>query len=444
MNYIDQVIEDTRRRYPHEEEYINTVREILGSLEELIKDKEDYYRENAVLERLINPERIISFRVAWTDDQGQVQVNTGYRVQHSSLLGPYKGGLRFHPSVNQSIIKFLALEQTFKNSLTGLKLGGAKGGSDFDPKNKSDREIMNFCQAFITELSRHIGPYTDVPAGDMGVGKREIGYMFGQYRKIRNQYSGVLTGKDLAYGGSLIRMESTGYGIIYLTDEILKHHKMSLEGKTILVSGSGNVALHTIEKAIELKAKVVSASDSQGFIYDPKGIDIDLLKDIKVNKRMRISEYAKLREGSSYFPGEKPWRLKADLVIPCATQNEIDLDDVKMILDNGCLALIEGSNGPSSLEALNYLKDKDIIFVPSKAANAGGVATSLFEMSQNAQLLGWTSEMVDERLEATMRNIARNIITSNEKYAYDKNYMVGTNIFAFERLVDSLLKQGVI
>ncbi len=444
MNYIDQVIEKTKTTYAHEKEYVNTVIEILESLSPLIEENEDFYRKNAILERLISPERIISFRVSWLDDQGQVQVNTGYRVQHNSLLGPYKGGLRFHPSVNQSILKFLALEQTFKNSLTGLNLGGAKGGSDFDPKNKSDQEIMRFCQAFINELYRHLGPYTDIPAGDIGVGKREIGYMFGQYRKIQNSYNGVLTGKDLSYGGSLVRTESTGYGIIYLTDEVLSHHGLSLKNKTLVVSGAGNVALHTIEKASELGAKVLTASDSQGFIYDPAGIDLDLLKDIKLERRLRISEYAKEKPGSTYYPGERPWKIKADIVIPCATQNELDIDDLKTIIENGSLALIEGSNGPSSLEAMEYAKGQDIIFVPSKAANAGGVATSLFEMSQNAQLLAWDGPSVDQRLETTMRNIARNIIASNEKYGYDKNYIAGTNIFAFERLVTSLVNQGVI
>ena len=391
MSYVDEVIEQVIKQNPAEPEFHQAVKEVLESLRVVVETNEEKYRKDALLERLVNPERQIKFRVPWIDDQGQVQVNTGYRVQFSSAIGPYKGGLRLHPSVNLGIIKFLGFEQIFKNSLTGLPIGGGKGGSDFDPKGKSDREVMAFCQSFITELYKYIGADTDVPAGDIGTGAREIGYMYGQYKRIRGVYEGVLTGKGLSYGGSLARTEATGYGLLYLTEELLKMNGIELSGKTIVVSGSGNVAIYAIQKAQQLGAKVVTCSDSTGWIYDEEGIDVAALKEIKEVKRARLTEYKNYRPNSEYHEGKGVWSIKADIALPCATQNELNLEDAKTLVSNGCIGVFEGANMPTTLEATEYLQANNVIFAPGKAANAGGVATSALEMSQNAGKLLWKS-----------------------------------------------------
>ena len=444
MSYVDEVIEQVVKQNPAEPEFHQAVKEVLESLRVVVEANEEKYRKDALLERLVNPERQIKFRVPWIDDQGQVQVNTGYRVQFSSAIGPYKGGLRLHPSVNLGIIKFLGFEQIFKNSLTGLPIGGGKGGSDFDPKGKSDREVMAFCQSFITELYKYIGADTDVPAGDIGTGAREIGYMYGQYKRIRGVYEGVLTGKGLSYGGSLARTEATGYGLLYLTEELLKMNGIELSGKTIVVSGSGNVAIYAIQKAQQLGAKVVTCSDSTGWIYDEEGIDVAALKEIKEVKRARLTEYKNYRPNSEYHEGKGVWSIKADIALPCATQNELNLEDAKTLVSNGCIGVFEGANMPTTLEATEYLQANNVIFAPGKAANAGGVATSALEMSQNSERLSWSFEEVDSKLKEIMVNICHNISDAAERYGAKGNYVVGANIAGFEKVVDAMNAQGIV
>ena len=444
MSYVDEVIEQVIKQNPAEPEFHQAIKEVLESLRVVVETNEEKYRKDALLERLVNPERQIKFRVPWIDDQGQVQVNTGYRVQFSSAIGPYKGGLRLHPSVNLGIIKFLGFEQIFKNSLTGLPIGGGKGGSDFDPKGKSDREVMAFCQSFITELYKYIGADTDVPAGDIGTGAREIGYMYGQYKRIRGVYEGVLTGKGLSYGGSLARTEATGYGLLYLTEELLKMNGIELSGKTIVVSGSGNVAIYAIQKAQQLGAKVVTCSDSTGWIYDEEGIDVAALKEIKEVKRARLTEYKNYRPNSEYHEGKGVWSIKADIALPCATQNELNLEDAKTLVSNGCIGVFEGANMPTTLEATEYLQANNVIFAPGKAANAGGVATSALEMSQNSERLSWSFEEVDAKLKEIMISICHNISDAAERYGAKGNYVVGANIAGFEKVVDAMNAQGIV
>ena len=443
MSYVDEVIESVVKRNPGEAEFHQAVKEVLDSLRPVVEANEEKYRQEALLERLVEPERIIMFRVPWVDDEGKVQVNKGYRVQFNSAIGPYKGGLRLHPSVNLSIIKFLGFEQIFKNSLTGLPIGGGKGGSDFDPKGKSDREVMAFCQSFMTELYRHIGADTDVPAGDIGVGAREIGYLFGQYKRIRDVYEGVLTGKGLTYGGSLVRTQATGYGLLYLTEELLKLNGKELSGKTVAVSGAGNVATYAIEKAYQLGAKPVTCTDSTGWVYDPEGIDLAALKEIKEVKRARLSEYTKYRPNAEYPEGKGVWSVKCDIALPCATQNELTLEDAKLLVQNGCFAVCEGANMPTTLEATKYLQDNGIIFAPGKAANAGGVATSALEMSQNSERLSWSFEEVDAKLQGIMVNICHNMVDAAKKYGFEGNYVVGANAAGFEKVAEAMLAQGV-
>ena len=444
MSYVDEVIESVVAKNPSEPEFHQAVKEVLGSLRPVIEENEEVYRKEALLERIVNPERQFKFRVPWVDDKGQVQVNTGYRVQFNSAIGPYKGGIRFHPSVNLGIIKFLGFEQVFKNSLTGLPIGGGKGGSDFDPKGKSDREIMAFCQSFMTELCKYIGADTDVPAGDIGVGGREIGYMFGQYKRIRGVYEGVLTGKGLTYGGSLARTEATGYGLLYLTKELLKLNGIELAGKTCAVSGSGNVAIYAIQKAQQLGAKVVTCSDSNGWVYDPEGIDVDALKEIKEVNRARLTEYKNYRPNAEYHEGRGVWSVKVDIALPCATQNELHLEDAKMLVANGCLAVCEGANMPTTLEATEYLQQNKVIFAPGKAANAGGVATSALEMSQNSERLSWTFEEVDTKLQQIMINITHSMDDAARRYGQEGNYVMGANIAGFEKVVDAMRAQGIV
>lgn len=444
MSYVDEVIESVVAKNPSEPEFHQAVKEVLESLRPVIEEKEEVYRREALLERIVNPERQFKFRVPWVDDKGQVHVNTGYRVQFNGAIGPYKGGLRFHPSVNLGIIKFLGFEQVFKNSLTGLPIGGGKGGSDFDPKGKSDREIMAFCQSFMTELCKYIGADTDVPAGDIGVGGREIGYLFGQYKRIRGVYEGVLTGKGLTYGGSLARTEATGYGLLYLTEELLKLNGIELAGKTCAVSGSGNVAIYAIQKAHQLGAKAVTCSDSTGWVYDPEGIDVDALKEIKEVKRARLTEYKKYRPNSEYHEGRGVWSVKVDVALPCATQNELLLDDAKQLAANGCIAVCEGANMPTTLEATEYLQKNNVIFAPGKAANAGGVATSALEMSQNSERLSWTFEEVDAKLQQIMVNITHNMNDAAKRYGQEGNYVMGANIAGFEKVVNAMMAQGIV
>ena len=443
MSYVTEVIEATEKKYASQPEFLQAVKEVLTSLEPIVAVNEKRYRDNAVLERLVEPDRQIMFRVPWIDDNGKVHVNTGYRVQFNSAIGPYKGGLRLHPSVNISIIKFLGFEQIFKNSLTGLPIGGAKGGSDFNPKGKSDREVMNFCQSFMTELSKYIDADTDVPAGDIGTGAREIGYLFGQYKKIKGLYEGVLTGKGLSYGGSLARTEATGYGLLYLTNEMLKCNGYSLKDKTVCVSGSGNVAIYAVEKAEQLGAKVVTVSDSNGWVYDPDGIDVAALKEIKEVKRARLTEYATYRPNSEYHEGKGVWSVKCDVALPCATQNELTLDDAKTLVNNGVIAVAEGANMPTTLDATNYLIDNGILFAPGKAANAGGVATSALEMSQNSERMSWSFEEVDKKLRNIMVNIFHNMDDAATRYGKPGNYVVGANIAGFEKVVDAMIAQGI-
>lgn len=444
MSYVDEVIAKVIEQNPAEPEFHQAVKEVLESLRVVIEANEEKYRKDALLERLVNPERQFKFRVPWVDDKGQVHVNTGYRVQFNSAIGPYKGGLRLHPSVNLGIIKFLGFEQIFKNSLTGLPIGGGKGGSDFDPKGKSDREVMAFCQSFMTELCKYIGADTDVPAGDIGTGAREIGYMFGQYKRIRGLYEGVLTGKGLSYGGSLARTEATGYGLLYLTEEMLKINGKDIKGTTVVVSGSGNVAIYATEKAQQLGAKVVTMSDSTGWIYDPEGIDLAAIKEIKEVNRARLSEYKKYRPNSEYHEGRGVWSIKCDIALPCATQNELHLEDAKMLVENGCFAVAEGANMPTTLEATEYLQKNGILFAPGKAANAGGVATSALEMSQNSERLSWSFEEVDSKLKSIMVNICHNMADAAERYNAPGNYVVGANIAGFEKVVDAMTAQGIV
>ena len=443
MSYSNSIIESVIKKNPNEPEFIQAVTEVMNSLK-LVVDNEPKYQNEALLERIVEPERVIMFRVPWVDDNGKVQVNRGYRVQFNSAIGPYKGGLRFHPSVNLSIIKFLGFEQIFKNSLTGLPIGGGKGGSDFDPKGKSDREIMAFCQSFMTELCKHIGADTDVPAGDIGVGAREIGYMYGQYKRIRNVYEGVLTGKGLTYGGSLARKQATGYGLVYLVDELLKCKGDTLVGKTVTISGAGNVAIYACEKALQLGAKVVTLSDSTGWIYDANGIDLELVKDIKEVRRARLSEYVKERPEAVYHEGRGVWTIPCDIALPCATQNELFLDDAKALVANGCKVVAEGANMPTTLDATEYLQENKIYFVPGKAANAGGVATSALEMTQNSMRLSWTFEEVDEKLQQIMVNIFHNIDDAAKEYGIEDNFVAGANIAGFKKVADAMLAQGVV
>ena len=444
MSYVDEVIERVVRENPNEPEFHQAAKEVLNSLRPVVDANEEKFRKDALLERLVNPERQLKFRVPWVDDKGQVQVNTGYRVQYSSAIGPYKGGIRLHPSVNLGIIKFLGFEQIFKNSLTGLPIGGGKGGSDFDPKGKSDREVMAFCQSFMTELCKYIGADTDVPAGDIGTGAREIGYMFGQYKRIRGVYEGVLTGKGLSYGGSLARKEATGYGLLYITQEMLKSKGDSLQGKTVIVSGAGNVATYAIEKAYQLGGKPVTCSDSTGWVYDAEGIDLDALKEIKEVKRARLSEYKNYRPNAEYHEGRGVWTVKADIALPCATQNELNLDDAKALVANGVKVVAEGANMPTTQEATDYLQANGVVFLPGKAANAGGVATSALEMSQNSERLSWSFEEVDQKLQGIMANIFHNIDSAAKRYGFEGNYVVGANIAGFEKVVDAMNAQGIV
>ena len=443
MSYVDEVLARVKTKNAAEPEFLQAVDEVLESIRPVVEANEELYKKEAILERITEPDRQFKFRVAWVDDNGQVQVNTGYRVQFNNAIGPYKGGLRLHPSVYLGIIKFLGFEQVFKNSLTGLPIGGGKGGSDFDPKGKSDREVMAFCQSFMTELSKYIGADVDVPAGDIGTGAREIGYLYGQYKRITGLYEGVLTGKGLSYGGSLARTEATGYGLLYMTEELLKSHGQDIAGKTCVVSGAGNVAIYAIQKAHQLGAKCVTCSDSTGWIYDPEGIDVDLLKEVKEVKRARLTEYAAARPSAEYHEGRGVWSVKCDTALPCATQNELLIDDAKALVANGCIAVCEGANMPTTLDATQYLQQNGVYFVPGKAANAGGVATSALEMSQNSERLSWTFEEVDAKLNQIMVNIYHNIDDAAKRYGKEGDYVAGANIAGFEKVVDAMLAQGV-
>ena len=444
MSYVDEILERVKKQNPHEPEFNQAVTEVLESLRPVIEKNEEKYRRDALLERLTVPERVILFRIPWVDDNGQVQVNNGYRVQFNSAIGPYKGGMRFHPSVNLSILKFLGFEQTFKNSLTGLPIGGGKGGTDFDPKGKSDREVMAFCQSLMNELYRHIGADTDVPAGDIGVGAREVAYMFGQYKRLQNVYTGVFTGKGLSFGGSLARTQATGYGLLYLTQEMLKCNGHSLEGKTVVVSGSGNVATYAIEKAWQLGAKPVTCSDSTGWVYDPDGIDVATLIEVKQKMRARLTEYAKRRPNCVYHEGKGVWTTPCDVALPCATQNELLIDDAKALVANGCMAVVEGANMPTSLDATKYLQDNGVYFVPGKASNAGGVATSGLEMTQNSERLSWSFEEVDAKLQTIMVNIFHNLDKAAKDYGMAGNYVAGANIAGFIKVADAMQAQGIV
>ena len=443
MSYVDEVLARVKTKNAAEPEFLQAVDEVLESIRPVVEANEELYKKEAILERITEPDRQFKFRVAWVDDNGQVQVNTGYRVQFNNAIGPYKGGLRLHPSVYLGIIKFLGFEQVFKNSLTGLPIGGGKGGSDFDPKGKSDREVMAFCQSFMTELSKYIGADVDVPAGDIGTGAREIGYLYGQYKRITGLYEGVLTGKGLSYGGSLARTEATGYGLLYMTEELLKSHGQDIAGKTCVVSGAGNVAIYAIQKAHQLGAKCVTCSDSTGWIYDPEGIDVDLLKEVKEVKRARLTEYAAARPSAEYHEGRGVWSVICDIALPCATQNELLIDDAKALVANGCIAVCEGANMPTTLDATQYLQQNGVYFVPGKAANAGGVATSALEMSQNSERLSWTFEEVDAKLNQIMVNIYHNIDDAAKRYGKEGDYVAGANIAGFEKVVDAMLAQGV-
>ena len=441
--YLKRVYDGLAQRNANEPEFLQAVREVLESIQPVV-EKHPEYEKAGLIERLVEPERVISFRVPWVDDQGKVQVNRGYRVQFNSAIGPYKGGLRLHPSVNLGIIKFLGFEQIFKNSLTTLPMGAGKGGCDFDPKGKSDMEVMRFCQAFMTELFRHIGADTDVPAGDIGTGAREIGYMFGQYKKIKNVFEGVLTGKGLSFGGSLARTEATGYGLVYLVEEYLKCNGDSFDGKTVCISGSGNVAIYATQKAQQLGAKVVTVSDSTGWVYDPAGIDVALLKQVKEVERGRLTEYAARREGVEYHEGRGVWVTPCDIALPCATQNEVHMEDVENLVKNGCKILAEGANMPTTLEATEYVQEHGIVFFPGKAANAGGVATSGLEMSQNSERLSWTFEEVDAKLKGIMVSIFHAIDDAAKRYGHEGNYVMGANIAGFEKVANAMMAQGIV
>ncbi len=460
MGYVDEIVTKVKTQNACEPEFLQACEEVLESLRPIIDANETLYRREALLERLVEPDRQIKFRVPWVDDKGQVQVNIGYRVQFNNAIGPYKGGLRLHPSVNVGIIKFLGFEQIFKNALTGLPIGGGKGGSDFDPKGKSDREIMAFCQSFMNELYKHIGADVDVPAGDIGTGAREIGFLYGQYKKLTGRYEGVLTGKGLTYGGSLARKEATGYGLLYITEELLKCHGQSMKGKICTVSGSGNVAIYAIEKAHQLGAKVVTCSDSSGWVYDPEGIDVNLLKEVKEQRRARLTEYAAARSSALYYENavydesakeqmmndEKVagvWSVPCDIALPCATQNELLLEDAKMLVANGCMAVCEGANMPTTLEATKYLQEHGVWFIGGKAANAGGVATSALEMSQNSQRMSWSFDEVDQRLQQIMIAIFHNIDDAAKRYGVEGDYVAGANIAGFEKVAEAMIAQGV-
>ena len=444
MSYVDETLARVKAQNPNEPEFNQAVYEVLESLRPVIEKNEEKYRRDALLERLTTPERVILFRIPWVDDKGQVQVNNGYRIQFNSAIGPYKGGMRFHPSVNLSILKFLGFEQTFKNSLTSLPIGGGKGGSDFDPKGKSDREIMAFCQSLMNEMYRHIGADTDVPAGDIGVGAREVGYMFGQYKRLQNVYTGTFTGKGLSFGGSLARTQATGYGLLYLTDEMLKCNGKSLAGKTVVVSGAGNVATYAIEKAWQLGAKPVTCSDSNGWIYDPDGIDVATLIEVKQKMRARLTEYAARRPNAVYHKGKGVWTTPCDVALPCATQNELLIDDAKALVANGCFAVAEGANMPTSLDATKYLQDNGVLFCPGKASNAGGVATSALEMTQNSERLSWSFEEVDQKLQTIMVNIFHNLDKAAKEYGMEGNYVAGANIAGFLKVADAMQAQGIV
>ncbi|MCD7884001.1 MAG: NADP-specific glutamate dehydrogenase [Lachnospiraceae bacterium] len=442
MSYTEEIYDRVVAQNPGEPEFHQAVKEVLDSLKLVIDANEEKYRSVSLLERLVEPERIISFKVPWVDDNGKVQVNKGYRVQFNSAIGPYKGGLRFHPSVNQGILKFLGFEQIFKNSLTGLPIGGGKGGSNFDPKGKSDREVMAFCQSFMTELSKYIGANEDVPAGDIGVGGREIGYMYGQYKRLTGQYEGVLTGKGLTWGGSLVRTQATGYGLVYILDAMLKDHDIALEGKTVVVSGSGNVAIYATEKAQQLGAKVVAMSDSNGYIYDANGINLDVVKEIKEVRRGRIKEYVDEIPTAVYTEGKGIWTIKCDIALPCATQNELNLDDAKALKANGCIAVAEGANMPTTREATDFLLAQGTLFLPGKASNAGGVGTSALEMCQNSMRRSWSFEEVDEMLQRMMNEIYEKISDAASRYGVEGNYVTGANIAGFEKVADAMMAQG--
>lgn len=444
MGYTDEVLKKVEERYPFEPEFLQAVREVLESLKPAIEANEEKYRKAGLLERLVEPERIISFKVPWVDDEGRVRVNRGFRVQFNSAIGPYKGGLRFHPSVNQGILKFLGFEQIFKNSLTGLPIGGGKGGADFDPKGKSDREVMAFCQSFMTELYRHIGPDSDVPAGDIGVGGREIGFLYGQYKRLTGRYEGVLTGKGLNYGGSLVRTEATGYGLIYILEEMLLKAGKDIAGKTVTISGSGNVAIYACEKAEKLGAKVITMSDSDGYVVDKNGIDLAVVKDIKEVKRGRIKDYAERVEGAQYFEGKGVWTVPCDIALPCATQNELSLEDAETLKKNGCFAVAEGANMPSTLEATEFFVREKFLYMPAKAANAGGVATSALEMSQNSERLSWSFEEVDEKLKSIMKDIYNKTAEAARRYGAEGNFVMGANIAGFEKVADAMIAQGIV
>lgn len=448
MSYVDEVFQMVVDKNPAQPEFHQAVKEVLESLRVVIEANEEAYKRDALLERLVTPERQLLFRVPWVDDKGQVQVNNAYRVQFNSAIGPYKGGLRLHPSVNLGIIKFLGFEQIFKNSLTGLPIGGGKGGSDFDPKGKSDREVMAFCQSFMTELHKYIGADTDVPAGDIGTGAREIGYMYGQYKRLTGLYEGVLTGKGLSYGGSLARKEATGYGLLYFTEEMLKSNGIELAGKTVAISGSGNVAIYACQKAQQLGAKVVTVSDSTGWVYDPEGIDLALLQEVKEVKRARLTEYAAARPSAQYHDkaseGTNQWSVKVDIALPCATQNELNLEDAKTLVANGVIAVAEGANMPTTMEATEYLQKSGILFAPGKASNAGGVATSALEMSQNSERLSWTFDEVDNKLQTIMVNIFHNLDDAAKKYGMEGNYVAGANIAGFLKVAEAMTAQGIV
>ena len=444
MSYVDEIYAKVVEQNPGEAEFHQAVKEVLDSLRLVIDANEEKYRSVSLLERLVEPERIISFRVPWVDDKGNVQVNKGYRVQFNSAIGPYKGGLRLHPSVNQGILKFLGFEQVFKNSLTGLPIGGGKGGSNFDPKGKSDREVMAFCQSFMTELHKYIGADQDVPAGDIGVGGREIGFLYGQYKRLTGLYEGVLTGKGLTYGGSLARTQATGYGLIYILDEMLKHNNKELAGKTVLISGSGNVAIYATEKAQQLGAKVVAMSDSNGYVYDKDGIKLDVVKQIKEVRRGRIKEYVAEVPTAVYTEGKGIWTVPCDIALPCATQNELNLEDAKALKANGCFCVAEGANMPSTREATDFFLENGMLFMPGKAANAGGLATSALEMSQNSQRLSWTFEEVDAKLKDIMVNIYAKVSDAAERYGVAGNYVAGANIAGFEKVAEAMIAQGIV
>ncbi len=444
MSYSSEVFERVVKENPNEPEFHQAVKEVLSTLEPIVTKNEKLYRDAALLERIVEPERIISFRVPWVDDKGQVQVNKGYRVQYNSAIGPYKGGIRLHPSVNQGILKFLGFEQVFKNSLTGLPMGGGKGGCNFDPKGKTDNEVMRFCQSFMSELYRHIGADTDVPAGDIGTGAREVGYMFGQYKKLTGLYEGVLTGKGLAFGGSLTRTEATGYGVGYISAEMMNGAGNDVSGKVVGISGSGNVAIYCAKKFKELGAKVITVSDSNGYIYDENGINVDVVKEIKEVKRGRIKEYADIVKGAKYVDGKRPWGEKMDIAAPCATQNEMNEAEAKELVKNGVKLVAEGANMPLTLEAIKVMQDNGVLYMPGKAANAGGVAVSGLEMSQNSIRLSWTFEEVDERLKGIMKNIYKQVTETAEEFGKKGDFVTGANIAGFKKVATAMLAQGVV